>query len=36
MSQEMPKLKDIINTIYYAAVLFGLTVGYSIIGKQIY
>lgn len=34
MSQEMPKPKDIINTIYHAAVLSGLTVGYSMIGKK--
>ena len=30
----MPKPKDIINAIYHAAVLSGLTVGYSMIGKK--
>ena len=35
MSQEISKPKDIINTIYHAAMLFGLTVGYSMIGKKI-
>ena len=30
----MPKPKNIINPIYYAAVLSGLTVGYSMIGKK--
>ena len=34
MSQEMPKPKDIINTIYHAAVLLRLTVGYSVIGRK--
>ena len=36
MSQEMPKLNEIINIIHFAAVLSGLSVGYSIIGKKIY
>jgi hypothetical protein len=35
MSQEVPKPKDIVNTIYHAAVLSGLTVGYSMIGKKL-
>ena len=35
MSQEIPKPKDIIDIIYYAAVLSGLTVSYSTIGKKI-
>ena len=35
ISQEMPKPKDIINTIYHAAALLGLTVGYSMIGKNL-
>ena len=35
MSQDMPKPKDIIITIYYAAVLSGLTVSYSMIGKKL-
>ena len=35
MSQEIPKPKDIINTIYHAAVLSGLTVGYSMISKNL-
>ena len=34
MSQEMPKPKDIINTIYHAAVLSGLNVGYLMIGEK--
>ena len=34
MSKEMPKPNDIINTIYHAAVLSGLTVGYSMIDKK--
>ena len=29
MSQEIPKPKDIINTIYHGSVLSGLTVGNS-------
>ena len=29
----MPKPRDNINTIYHVAVLSGLTVGYSMIGK---
>ena len=34
MAQEIPKPKDIVNTIYHAGVLSGLTVGYSMIGKK--
>ena len=34
MSQEIPKPKDF-YTIYHVAVLSGLTVGYSMIGKNI-
>ena len=30
----MPKPKDFINTVYHAAVLSGLTVGYSMLGKK--
>ena len=30
----MPKPKDIISTIYHAAVFSGLTAGYSMIGKK--
>ena len=36
MSQEIPKPTDIINTIYLAAVLLGLTVGYCMIGQKNY
>jgi len=34
MSNEIPKPKDLVNTIYHASVLSGLTVGYSMIGKK--
>ncbi len=34
MAQEIPKPKDIVNTIYHAGVLSGLTVGYSMLGKK--
>ncbi len=35
MSQEIPQTKDVFNTIYHAAVLSGLTVAYSMIGKKL-
>ncbi len=31
----MPKPKDLINTVYHAAVLSGLTVEYSMLGNKI-
>ena len=32
---EIPKPKDLINTIYHASVLSGLTVGFSMLGNKI-
>jgi hypothetical protein len=35
MAQDIPQTpKDIINTVYHAAVLSAITVGYSMIGKK--
>ena len=31
---EIPKPKDIVNTVYHAAVLSGLTVAYSMLGSK--
>jgi len=34
-THEMPKPKDLANTVYHAAVLSGLTVVYSMLGSKI-